>query len=125
MVLPFWYRLTRVVLDKGPLNVCVCVRACESKCAQSNVQKMQRKLHPEFQRYDCKKTDRQTDTHTDHSRLLPYWWQSNKQTARRLHVSLTGKNQSDITGEKERQHTVYINFNLKFIERISAKPLMH
>ena len=25
LVLPFWYRLTRVVLDKGPLNVCVCV----------------------------------------------------------------------------------------------------
>ena len=24
--LPFWYRLTRVVTDKGPLNVCVCVR---------------------------------------------------------------------------------------------------
>jgi len=24
-ILPFWYRLTRVVLDKGPLNVCVCV----------------------------------------------------------------------------------------------------
>jgi len=23
--LPFWYRLTRVVLDKGPLNRCVCV----------------------------------------------------------------------------------------------------
>jgi len=23
--LPFWYRLTRVVLDKGPLNGCVCV----------------------------------------------------------------------------------------------------
>ena len=23
--LPFWYRLTRVVLNKGPLNVCVCV----------------------------------------------------------------------------------------------------
>jgi len=22
--LPFWYRLTRVVLDKGLLNVCVC-----------------------------------------------------------------------------------------------------
>ena len=22
--LPFWYRLTQVVLDKGPLNVCVC-----------------------------------------------------------------------------------------------------
>jgi len=23
--LPFWYPLTRVVLDKGPLNGCVCV----------------------------------------------------------------------------------------------------
>ena len=23
--LPFWYQLTRVVLDKGPLNGCVCV----------------------------------------------------------------------------------------------------
>ena len=22
--LPFWYRLNWVVLDKGPLNVCVC-----------------------------------------------------------------------------------------------------
>jgi len=25
MVLPFWYRLTRVVPEKGPLNGCVCV----------------------------------------------------------------------------------------------------
>ena len=25
LVLPFWYWLTRVVLDKGPLNGCVCV----------------------------------------------------------------------------------------------------
>ena len=25
LVLPFWYWLTRVVLDKGPLNACVCV----------------------------------------------------------------------------------------------------
>jgi len=25
LVLPFWYRLTRVVPDKGSLNVCVCV----------------------------------------------------------------------------------------------------
>jgi len=24
-VFPFWYRLTRVVPDKGPLNGCVCV----------------------------------------------------------------------------------------------------
>jgi len=30
LVLPFWYWLTRVVPDKGPLNVCVraCVRVC-------------------------------------------------------------------------------------------------
>jgi len=25
LVLPFWYRLTQVVPDNGPLNVCVCV----------------------------------------------------------------------------------------------------
>ena len=25
LVLPFWYRLTRVVPDKGPINGCVCV----------------------------------------------------------------------------------------------------
>ena len=25
LVLPFWYRPTRVVLEKGPLNGCVCV----------------------------------------------------------------------------------------------------
>ena len=25
LVLPFWYRLTRIVPDKEPLNVCVCV----------------------------------------------------------------------------------------------------
>jgi len=26
LVLPFWYQLTRVVREKGPLNVCVCTR---------------------------------------------------------------------------------------------------
>ena len=31
LVLPFWYRLTQVVLDKGPLNgVCVCVSGTTS-----------------------------------------------------------------------------------------------
>jgi len=25
LILPFWYRLTRVIPDKGPLNMCVCV----------------------------------------------------------------------------------------------------
>jgi len=28
LVLPFWYRLTGVVPDKGPLNVCACVCVC-------------------------------------------------------------------------------------------------
>jgi len=26
--LPFWYRLTRVVPEKGPLNGCVCIQCC-------------------------------------------------------------------------------------------------
>ena len=30
MVLPFWYRLTQVVPEKRPLNVCVCV--CQGPC---------------------------------------------------------------------------------------------
>jgi len=34
LVLPFWYRLTWVVLEKGPLNVCVCVHACVSACVR-------------------------------------------------------------------------------------------
>jgi len=32
LVLPFWYRLTWVVSDKGPLNGCVCVCVCVSTC---------------------------------------------------------------------------------------------
>ena len=28
LVLPFWYRLTRVVSDKGPLNGCCCCCCC-------------------------------------------------------------------------------------------------
>jgi len=31
LVLPFWYRLTRVVPEKWPLNVCVCVCVCVCK----------------------------------------------------------------------------------------------
>jgi len=30
--LPFWYRLTRVVPDTGPLNGCVCVCVCVCVC---------------------------------------------------------------------------------------------
>ena len=35
LVSPFWYRLTRVVPDKGPLNVCVCVCVCSACYAGS------------------------------------------------------------------------------------------
>ena len=33
LVLPFWYRLSRVVLEKGLLNRCVCVCVCVCMCA--------------------------------------------------------------------------------------------
>ena len=33
LVLPFWYRLTRVVPDKGPLNGCVCVCVLQAGCS--------------------------------------------------------------------------------------------
>ena len=35
LVLPFWYRLTRVVPEKGPLNRCVCVCMCVSTVTRS------------------------------------------------------------------------------------------
>ena len=37
LVLPFWYRLTRVVPEKGPLNGCVCVCGLRSRTAVANV----------------------------------------------------------------------------------------
>ena len=37
MGLPFWYRLTRVVLDKGPLNGCVCVSVCTKTALRRGV----------------------------------------------------------------------------------------
>jgi len=30
--LPFWYRLTQIVLDNGPLNGCACVCVCVCAC---------------------------------------------------------------------------------------------
>ena len=37
LVLPYWYRLTGVVPDKGPLNGCVCVCVSLSQwCSQSS-----------------------------------------------------------------------------------------
>ena len=37
LVLPFWYRLTWVVLEKGPLNGRVCVCVCVCVCVASSV----------------------------------------------------------------------------------------
>jgi len=34
LVLPFWYRLTRVDPEKGPLNVCVCVFSLQELCCE-------------------------------------------------------------------------------------------
>jgi len=34
LVLPLWYRLTRVVPDKGPLNGCVCVLTLSTQYAE-------------------------------------------------------------------------------------------
>ena len=36
LVLPFWYRLTRVVPDKGSLNVCVCSMAITALAGTSS-----------------------------------------------------------------------------------------
>jgi len=41
LVLPFWYRLTRVVLEKGPLNGCVCV------CQKLKYTYIHHVVHPE------------------------------------------------------------------------------
>ena len=35
LVLPFWYWLTRVVPDRGPLNGCVCVCVCVHACMRA------------------------------------------------------------------------------------------
>ena len=36
LVLPFWYRPTQVVPDKGPLNGCVCVRDSVDNTVEDN-----------------------------------------------------------------------------------------
>ena len=38
LVLPFWYWLTCLVTDKGPLNVCVCVCVYRSTCVSQHLQ---------------------------------------------------------------------------------------
>ena len=50
LVLPFWCQLTQVVLDKGPLNGCVCVSVCV--CTRVRVQYTDNKIKPQkFSKY--------------------------------------------------------------------------
>jgi len=44
LVLPFWYRLTRVVPDKGPLKGCVCVCVCKEDVVSENLLHKNQKL---------------------------------------------------------------------------------
>ena len=36
LVLPFWYQLTQVVTDEGPLNGCVCECVCKPELTRTN-----------------------------------------------------------------------------------------
>jgi len=47
--LPFWYQLTRVILEKGPLTcVCVCVRACVCVCVVADCSKQLLQQHRNY-----------------------------------------------------------------------------
>ena len=50
LVLPFWYRLTWVVPDRGPLNVCVCVAGVGGVVGSCVVAWVRRRLRPVLQR---------------------------------------------------------------------------
>jgi len=45
LVLPFWYRPTRVVTDKGPLNGCVCLCVCVTLCIRWHTWHQSLRLH--------------------------------------------------------------------------------
>ena len=45
LVLPFWYRLTWVVPDKGPLNGCVCVALLLTKVQSKSLEAVQKLFH--------------------------------------------------------------------------------
>jgi len=50
LVLPFWYRLTWVIPDRGPLNVCVCVAGVGGVVGSCVVAWVRRRLRPVLQR---------------------------------------------------------------------------
>ena len=60
LVLPFWYQLTHVVLDKGPSNGCVCVCVCV--CATWDGESVE--LHPDDVRHRLGRSERGAELST-------------------------------------------------------------
>ena len=54
LVLPFWYRLTWVVPDKGPLNGCVCVLLTYLLCLPGDLQHAVENVKPETASGNCR-----------------------------------------------------------------------
>ena len=70
-VLPFWYRLTWVVKDKGPLNGCVCAVSawCKWEFQHSSVWYCLLQCAVCFVRFcNCR-----TGPHNGMGTLMPYW----------------------------------------------------
>ena len=96
LVLPFWYRLTQVVLEKRPLNGCSCSFII-SGTLSFRVGSMQKtfgeelKIDVYFQRYDRGQThtDRRTDRHAHRDTPLPYRGRSNNDNYRYYTVGPT------------------------------------
>jgi len=70
LVLPFWYRLTWVVLDKGPLNSCVCVYQSSGhirRSFQTNSWRQSSRTFPPQHRWECGLAVHDAQTWTDTS----------------------------------------------------------
>ena len=69
LVLPFWYRLTQVVLNKGPLNGCVCSGSGSSTSSSVAVvyDDIDRVAWRWWPKWDIDATDRLGRRHTHHS----------------------------------------------------------
>jgi len=63
LVLPFWYRLTWVVLDKGTINVCVCV-CCYGICTIFSVGQVLQYM------CDCMNLNTGTGMQSSHQKLI-------------------------------------------------------
>jgi len=87
LVLPFWYRLTRVVPEQGPLNGCVCVCVCVPvSCRRANDE---RRWAPSWHLCDCGAV-----TQYQYSYLLTYacLYEVASLKPRQQHTNCTGLN---------------------------------